>query len=385
MPITVRQAIPGVLGRLAVKAGQARGQQLRMGRDIQLASIAMAAQTRAWDIDAADRAQTFALQRAGAAQIARQRPVAPDIREQQQKLRQFVSKAEKTGIYDPRQIKQARIYADLGDVSAVRSILGKLPEVAKPTSRQRELQRQTTAITKIGENEISKLQEQRDVINKRLGTQFTPGIQQLLRERPEFMATVSPDVQEALAQQQQLEEQISAIKERTAGMKKMLQLGLAVPEQMALEARQEAQLIKQRETKERLEIQRTRGAGGLTEREELAIDVMRDQERDRRTAINREIARLSNDLAPFKDEADDPDKYEKRIGPIKSQITVLELKRTASYGNEKEQIEVFLREGQKKTNVPEFSLSRMVENLNSRENIEMVNPGMSQWSNRCPL
>ena len=350
MPITVRQTPVGALGQLAVMAGQARAQQLQMGRDIQLMSITMAAQAREADVTARRAAteQAFKLQRAAATQIAKQRPVTPDMRTRRQELRRFVSGAETAGIYEPRQIKQARIFADLGDEQAVRSILGKLPEIAKPTARRRELQEQVKAVTEIGKSEISEFQEQLDTITKQLEKRFTPGMQKLLRERPELMATVSPDVQESLVQQQQLEEQISETRERTTGMKQMLQLGLAVPEQMAFEARQEAQTIKQQEAKERLQIQRARGVGGLTEREELAIDLLRDRERDQRTVINREITRLSKDLAPFTDEADDPEAHAERIKPIQAQIRQLSLERMASHGRESKQIAELLK-GDKKT------------------------------------
>jgi len=344
MPITVRQTPVGALGRLAVMAGQARAQQLQMGRDIQLMSMTMAAGERGADI-AAQRAateQAFNLQSAAAAQIARQRPVTPDVQAQRQNLRQFVSKAETAKIYEPRQIKQAKIFADLGDEEAVRSILGRLPEGIKPTARRRELQEQLAAVTKMGERDISGVQQQLDVINEQLRKQFDPEAIEFLRKNPRF---ADPKTQKLFDQQQELEEAAAQIAKRTAETGQLIQMGLSIPEQMALEARQEAQLIKQKETEERLEIQRTRGAGGLTEREELAIDVMRDRERDQRTVIDREIARLSKDLAPFKDE--DEDDHTERIKPIQKQIQQLSLKQIASHGRESRQIAEFLKRDEK--------------------------------------
>jgi hypothetical protein len=354
MPITVRQALAGPLGRLAIRAGEVRGQQIQAARDIQLTSIAAAAQSRAWEIDAAARNRAFALQRAGAAQIAKQREVEPDTRAQRQRLQKFVSEAEEAGIYEPAQLKQMQIFANLGDAAAVRSIAGKL---SQPTVRRRELQQQLEAVTETGRSGVSKIQRQLDTVNNQwnkvtgqLGKQFTPGTQQLFLERPEYMKTVSPDVQKLLIRQQQLDEQrqqlkgqIAAVTERTAKMGQMIQMGMSIPEQVAFETRQKAQLVKEEDREYRRLVQQTRGIGKLTDREELYIDMIRDEEQGRRTALDREIARLSKELVPFEDEADDPEKHAKRIGPIQGQIQTFRLTRMASFANEKRKVEEFLR------------------------------------------
>lgn len=337
MPITVRHTPVSALGQLAVLAGQARGQQLQMGRDIQLTGLAMAAEDRAAAVGMAARDRTFAIQQAAASQMAKQRATKPDDLMQRKRLRQFVSEAEATGIYKPAQIKQMQIFAKLGDAQAVRTIAGKLPTIP---ARQQELQRQSTAVAEIGKSEIAELQKQLDAVNNKLGKRFTPGTQRLLRERPEFMETVSPDVQELLAQQQQLQEQIGTVGERTARMGQMLQLGLAVPEQMALESRREAQVVKQEETEQRQLERQIRETGKLTDREELAVDVMRDQERDRRTIIGREITHLSKDLPMF--EGEDAGEHTERIGPVQAQIRQLELERVASFAREKTRLTEFL-------------------------------------------
>ena len=349
MPIVVRQAIPGVLGRLAVRAGQARRQQLQMDRDIQFTQIALAAQDRAAAIGAAARDRAFAMQRAAATQIARQRPAVPDARQQRQRLRQFVSEAKAADIYDPAQIKQMQIFADLGDEGAVRSIAGRLPPVS---ARRRELEEQAQTVAEIGKRDVSAIQQQLAAVNEQLGQKFEPPMQRYLRENPEFMARfTSPKIQELMAQQQQLEEQIAAVRERTIRTGRMLQLGITVPEQRAFEMKQRAELERQEAARQRRLAQQVGRVGGLTEREELAVDVIRDRERDKRTAIGREITRLSKGLAPFEDESESDQL--KRIGPIRTEIRMLELRQTASHANEKMQIETFLRRDEKTTGRPE--------------------------------
>lgn len=343
MPIVVRQAIPGVLGRLAVMAGEARGRQLQAGRDIQFTQMALAAQDRAAAMRVAASDRAFAMQQAAATQRARQRPAEPGLQERRRKARQFVSEAEAADIYAPAQIKQMQIFADLGDEAAVRSIAGKLPAV---TARRQEIQQQLEAVTQIGQRDVSAIQQQLAAVNEQLGQKFDPSMQRYLRENPEFMAQfATPKIQELISQQQQLEEQVAAVRERTIRMGQMLQLGVTVPEQMAFEARQEAQIAKQEATQQRLEVQRMGKIGGLTERQELAISVIRDRERDQRIAMGREIERLSKDLAPFTDESESD--HTERIKSVQTEIRLLELRRTASYASEKKQIEEFLKTEQK--------------------------------------
>jgi len=347
MPITVRQAIPGALGRLAVMAGQARGQQLQASRDIQFTQMALAAQDRAAARQEAASNRAFAMQRAAATQMAKQRPVTPDLQERRRKLRQFVSEATAADIYDPRQIKQMQIFADLGDKKAVESIASELPPVSV---RRQEIQQQLKAVTKMGQRDVSAIQQQLAAVNEQLGQKFDPSMQQYLRENPEFMAKfTTPEIQKLMTQQQQLEEQTAAVRERTIRMGQMLQLGLTVPEQMAFEARQEAQIEKQEAVQQRLELQRAGKVGGLTEREELTISMIRGRERDGRIATSKEIERLSKDLAPFTDESEKD--HAERIIPVQTEIRLLELRRTASHASEKKQIEEFLKAGQKKTYV----------------------------------
>ena len=341
MPITVRQAIPGVFSRLAVMAGQARGRQLQAGRDIQFTQIALAAEDRAAAIGAASRDRAFAMQRAAATQIARQRPAVPDARKQRQELRRFVSEAEAADIYDPAQLKQMRIFADLGDEGAVRSIAGRLPPVS---AKRLELREQAENVAEIGKRDVSAIQQQLAAVNEQLGQKFAPSMQRYLRENPEFMEKfTTPKIQELMSQQQQLEEQVAAVRERTIRTGQLLQLGISVPEQMEFERRQEAELVRRGEAEQRRLIQQTRGIGGLTKREELTIDMIRDRALEDRTAIGKEIIRLSKGLVPFTDESESD--HAKRIGPIQEEIRIEELKIAALHANEKRQIEEFLRGG----------------------------------------
>ena len=154
MPITVRHGAVGALGQLAVQAGQARGQEIRLGRGIQLSNMIFASGERGADV-AANRAEkeadrAFALQRAGAAQIARQSN-EPDATLHRQKLRQTVDEAKASGIFDPRQIKQMQIFADLGDDQAIRSLLAQPPtqtQAARATSAAKQAEAERLGLQK---------------------------------------------------------------------------------------------------------------------------------------------------------------------------------------------------------------------------------------------
>lgn len=347
MPITIKHGAVGTLGRLAVRAGQVRGQQLKMSRDIQLMGMVMASQERGADA-AAKRA--FRFQEAGAAQVARQ-PAEPDTLALRQKLRRFVSEAKASKIYDPAQIKQMEIFAKIGDEKAVRSIAGRLPQA---TVRRQELQNQMGALEKITGQSISAIKQQLDIINEQLGKQFTPGTQRLLRERPDFMTSVSPKVQELLAQQQQLEEQIVGITEQATLAKRMIGLGISFPEQAAIERRR----LEQMEQKKALDLkqliaQNTR-TGKLTDTQDLQIDLMRGPERTVRNLIGNEITRLRKELVPLEGETEGGKKYLKRTEPIQIEVSMLMSELTKSHGRESSKVAGFVLElgGQKGTAVP---------------------------------
>ncbi len=148
MPIKVKHGAVGALGRAAVSAGQAAASQMQASRDIQITSMALAAQSQKWQIEAREREgmanRAFALQRAAATGIARRQPT-----DTKQQLGRTVSEAIKSGFYTPRQQKQLKMFADLGDDVGVRSILARREErlpVTRETARRQELTAQAIAI-----------------------------------------------------------------------------------------------------------------------------------------------------------------------------------------------------------------------------------------------
>lgn len=336
MPIIVKHGATGTLGRIAVQAGQARGRQLQAGRDIQITSMALDAQDRATQMGLAARNQPFRFQRAGAAQMEKRQP---DPLMQRRKLRRFVSEAKAAGIYDPVQIKQMQLFADLGDEGAVRSLAARItPE----TARRQELLSQQKALGEMTRSSVGEIQQQLDAVNKKLGTQFTKGTQQLLRERPEFMASVSSDVQELLAQQQDFEEQIVGVMERATLAQRKIGLGIGFPEQAAIE-RTRLQRIEQKKALDlkQLIAQNTR-TGKLTDTQDLQIDLLRGPERTVRNLISKEISRLREELVPLKGETEISKKYLKRVEPIQTEVKLLMDELIASHGRESAKIESFV-------------------------------------------
>lgn len=344
MPIIVKQTPVGVLGRLAVMAGQARGRQLQAARDIQFTSMALAAQDRAAQIGLAAQDRAFALQRAGAAQIARQRPVAPDVRTRRRELQRFVSEAKTAGIYDPRQIKQAELFAKVGDPRAM-EILGKLPKLPakmKPSPRRRELGEQAKEVVKLRNRAFAAWQQQFDALNEQLGKRFDPSAREFHTEHLEHTEKyMDPKDQKLFARRRQMIEELETIHQQAEDTGRLIALGMSYPEQIALKVRQEALAAGQEEKDLRRLERQARGIGGLSEQEELAVDLLRDKEKDTRTRITREITRLQKDLVQFEDEDDDD--YAERARLIQGQITVLGLQRTASYGTESKNIAKFLK------------------------------------------
>ncbi len=338
MPITVRHTPVGTLGRLATMAGQARGSQIQADRDLQLTSLAMAAQDRSAQIGLAARNRTFGLQRAAATQVARQRSGDADFQKQRRSLQQFVSEADEAGIYTKAQIKQAGLFADLGDDRTVRGILSRISE---PSAQRKELTEQRKALTELEKGAVGELQKQLDTVSKTLGQRYTPGIQKLLRERPEFMETVSPETQEQLGLQQQLEEQIADVRQRIAGQKQLLRIGVSVPQQLAAQDRQQAAFARQEASaQQRIESR----AGRLTDRQELALDLLRDPEKAQRSRLYAEITRLSKTLGQFKDEGDKD--HAERVLQVRSQIRLLELDANKSFARETQKVGEFLGQDQ---------------------------------------
>lgn len=356
MPFVVQHTPVGLLTRLAVEAGQVRRQDIQAQRDIQIQQMAWARAERGADIAArraeqqqaqafalrrAEQAQTFALQRVGAARIARERPVTEKAVIDREQLRQTVLEAKEAGIYRPEQIKQMKIFADLGDAPGVRRVLGNLP---RPTARRQELQRQTEVVTQIATGSIKPLQEQLDMVEKQLYERFTPETVQLFRERPEYMETAPEETRELMEQQQQLRDQITQIQQQTAQTQQMLRIGVSIPEQMAARAGREAQVAKILIDEHK---RQTAAATGITQRQKLAIDVVRDARKDERRRINKDITNLDSEMLPFVDREGRPtessEDYRQRIEPLRLQKQELENWRMKSENKEKKEIEAILQ------------------------------------------
>ncbi len=338
MPITVRHTPVGAIGRVAVQAGQAQAQQLQMGRDIQFTSIALAAQSRADQIKMAAQDRSFALQQAAVDQIERQRPAKPDVRAKRQKLRRVVSEADAAGIYTPIQIKQMRLQASLGDEAGLRSTLGKVPQVSV---RRRELNQQTVAVRDLRDRTTSALQKQIATITEKLGKNFDLETQEYFSEHPDFIAKfIPPEDQKLFAQKQQLREEIETVSRQAATAEEQIQLGISFPEQQAARVRRMAALDKQaRDEQRRLEDQ----AGKLSEHQKLELDIIKKEELDTRTALDKEIKRLTEDQVRFKNEDDDD--FAKRVETLNNQIRGLELEQVASYAKERQKMAILLEGG----------------------------------------
>lgn len=337
MPITVRHTPVGALGKLALLAGRARGRQISAAQDLQFTSMAMAAQNQAAQIGVANN-RTFAMQRAGANRIVKQRPVGPTTLETQRKLRRTVAEAQSAGIYSPAQIKQLEIFANLGDESGVRSLLGKLPQ---ETARRRELGAQLEAVTKISQGSIADTQRQLDVVNEQLGLRFTPEMQELLRANPALLDTVDPEIQDLLSQQERLEQQGTAIQTRATRTQQLIRMGISIPEQMTLEGRQQEKISKEEAARQKRLIEQVKEAGKLTDLEELAIDEIQAKGKSRRAATTKSIVSIRRGFGQLEDESDED--YEARIKPLQAQIRMLELNNVKSFGTEKLEIEVLLK------------------------------------------
>lgn len=319
MAITVRQAIPGTLGRLAVMAGEARGRQLQAGRDIQFTQMALAAQDRAAAMRVAASDRAFAMQQAAATQRARQQPVTPDTRARQQRLRQFVSEAEAADIYDPAQIKQMQIFATLGDEAAIRSIAGKLPRpipAVKPTARQKELMRQSRAVSNITQQTMGSFQQELEDINRQISARYEGAdTQQWVEEHPEVIPEKDRKrFQELFTRRRELFVQASQIAQQSEQTQQRLQLGFTVPEQ---------------------EYQRLRR---LSKKQQAKIVAVQRIEKRNQRQIERKIAVEERQLRL--DPYADPTKENTRINAVKKRIEKLEGDLKASYRREDEALGV---------------------------------------------
>lgn len=318
MPITVRHTPVGALGQAALAAGQARAAQMQASRDFQLTSMAASAQhqaaarQQAAGISERAREHAFSLQRAAATQMVRQRPATPATLDQRQKLQKTVSEAKAAGIYDPMQIKQMQIFADIGDESAVRSILGRLPEPSakRPTARQKELTRQMGAFSDITQKTLAPIQQELASINSQISARYEGAeIQRFVESNPMHIPeTERKRFQKMFARRRELGTQIEAVGQEAEQVQDQISLGFSIPEQAMQNMRR------------------------ASKRRQADIDMIKRTEGRNQKRTERKIAVKQRELKrnPYAD----PDKEDPRIEKVKSEIEKLEEELSASYARE---------------------------------------------------
>lgn len=348
MPIVVRHTPVGAISRAAVMAGQARGRQLQASRDIQLTSMALAAQSQRFAIEARERERAadraFAIQRAATAQMAKRRPVTGDALARRQQLRQATKEAEASGAYTPIQLRQMKIFADLGDPVGFRSIAGR---VEQPSARRQELQRQAVAVGEIAQKNIDVVQRRIDAISTRLGKDFSPEAQQFLRENPQF---ATPEVQQALNQQRALGEEIVKIQQGAAAKQQALDLGISVSQQMVFGAREQIRLSRTEAAEQKRIDKQIADAEKLTAIQRADISTERRHAKEIRDDYDREIALLRREFGQYEDEDDDD--YAVREQSLWNRIAEFEGKKMTSFAEEREAIQRIIGKAVGKQEIP---------------------------------
>lgn len=334
MPITIRHGDVALAGKLAVTAGRAQGQAARAARE---ASLSQAAATARWADLANIRAATnqrYALQRAAAVQMARKLPTDSEFRSRQRTLVQTVTEAEKAGIYDSAQIQQMRIFASMGDEDRVKSILARLPQ---PPAAERELGRQREAFGQLSRERLGGLNQELGEVESQLRERYVPGMWDFLRERPDL---IDPKFSKLLARQQELRTTIEDVNTQAAETDTLLRLGISIPAQMQIEAKQVERDRRAAEKGYDREMDLREQQGELSDIDNLAIDTIRDEEIDLRKPVHAEMARLRKDLAKF-DKESEKDFIERSRG-IQAQLQASTLQIVQSHAREKKRLGVYL-------------------------------------------
>ncbi len=318
MPITIKHGAVGTLGRLAVQAGQARGQQLQAGRDIQITNMALAAQDRTTQMGLAarDRAseRAFRFQAAGARQYAERQPAEPSAQALRGQLKRTVTDAKESGIYTPVQIRQMGIFADLGDEAGLKNLLGRVIKPAtkeKPTAEARKLSRQSEALHVLTGEALDSQQRELDKINAQIFEFIEdPDSQRDLEENPDRIPEAKRIPLEALfARRQRVFRQTAEIKRRVGEQQRGLFLGFSLPVQKDLT---DKQLIRERkaviERVKRIEKrnQDTLNRKIIVEQRKLKRDQHADQEieNNRINAAKEELIKLNDELKASFDRED---------------------------------------------------------------------------------
>ncbi|MCK5611417.1 hypothetical protein KAR91_56625 [Candidatus Pacearchaeota archaeon] len=293
MPIRIKYGAVGALGRAAVSAGRAQASQAQASRDIQLTSMAMAAQSRTWEIEArgrervADRA--FAMQRAASTGVAR-RPATGDALAERQQLKQAAIDAIGTGVYTPIQERQMTIFANLGDKVGLRGVIGSPPE---PSSKQRGLIEQEQAVRDMGVRQTQSFRDRVLQIKADIDERYSAEAQEFLRENPRF---IPEDVKELFIEQQTLFNQIEGAEQSIGKSIQGIRLGVPIVDQMKFEQQlaKEGRTIALREARRRadalVDIKQSEIRGYM---KVITDNQALQSEKDRATG---EITRLTEDI-----------------------------------------------------------------------------------------
>ncbi len=336
MPITVRHGDVAQVGKLAVTAGRAQGQAIQAARRASLSQASAAMRERRLEttqrITASNR--QYALQQAAAVQMAKKLPTDSEFVSRRRDLLTAVTEAEKSGIYPPEQIQQMRILASLNDEAKVKSLLAKLPTVS---SAAQELKRQRKAFGELTQERLGGLNQELGEVESQLRERYVPGMWDFLRDRPDL---IEPKFSKLLARQKELRTEIGVTTERSTQTDTMLRLGMTIPEQMQIEAKQDAARQKADEKGFDREMDLREQRGKLSDIDDLAIDTIRDEERDLRRPVHAEMARLRKELGKFEDESDK--EFTERSQGIQNQLQTFTLQLVESHAREKKRLGIFL-------------------------------------------
>ena len=357
MPIKIKYTPVGALGQAAVSAGRAAASQMQASRDIQLTSMAMAAQSQKWQIEAREREglanRAFAMQRAASTGVAR-RPVTGDALAERQQLNRAVADAKATGAYTPVQLAQMQIAANLGDKVAFRGIMSKVEE---PSARRQELGKQAVTVEAIANKGIGVIQRRIDALNKQMEKNFSPEAQQFLRENPRFAPS---EVKAAFTEQQRLEDEIRGIQERAGEKLQALGLGVDIPQQIAFGMRQEARVTRAEAVEQKRVDKQVADAEKLTAVQRANISTVRRHSKEIRDDIDREITLLKRDFGQYEKESDA--EYAAREQSIWDQVADSERKKMGVFTEEKDSIQKIMETATKALTKGKYAVGQVYTN-----------------------
>jgi hypothetical protein len=221
MPININYSPVGLLTNLAQRAGQA---------DTPAPRVIFRPEQR----ENAGDGQSFALQRALAAQLAKARD-EPDEISQRQRARRIVGLAEESNVYRPEQLQQLRIFAEMGDEQSMRQVLG---DVQGPSVGEREQARQVAALDQISAQRLGEIQNQLGSLDEQLlNPHGAEDAVKLLHQRSALL---------------QLREQTAQTSQE---QKEALQMGVSLPRQAAAQQTQERGQQRQEFSQQRFALQ----------------------------------------------------------------------------------------------------------------------------------